>query len=942
MIQVLFFLRFRSQLKLAKEDELSAVEKPLIKAFEAAEGKTSDRGKLVVASFDEKNLGVWLNVITALETGYNLLKKNCPMPSGDFVFVIGKDIPDGEMDAVCRRLASLHAGSGIWCAPEIRKSINLYCSFENRDFAVKAGSNGFYTQIKRIENIPRNIRRPAAIFPLSEKIVSAIKREPRRNILFSGPEFIGKREGVYRFCASMKNIQPLTLRFRPNANVGAFADMLNPRVYAFLNTEQKDQKKFDVLEGLKTLIFRDRLREEYSLSLINNIKRFLYLLFDLYIAESKLKEAVPVLVLDNIQYADAESENIFLDVYKTFKYELVIYGTILDNTEGKSDFEESWESGEKEGVLRVFQKNIFLRPETRLPLVDIKEMSGDLWEMAYAFALLGKYFPGYMIPRLFEENGKNPALLIRVFALLSHIGAVDFIEDPTPRISNFIASAEKIIGNRKQLVFDFVKTCLFSALSQGKLSPCFNLVETLADFNETVSDALIWRALHMDILNGTCGKINKILADNRLTSLIGAERGFSVRYLFNAFDALMYRDQETIQKTFAAKEPQTASTLFQVQMLINRASWHLCSREDALAFEKLKDALHLNGEEQPPAKIYRLIALVKLLQNKTSESAEYITLAVKHAEKRQTFDELGIASYYEANIQYLTGNLSKAERVAHTAEHNAVITGCHNWAARARLLRGKLRFEFGFYQDALRLFEKTLENLMDPITDEVKNTLNAWIFRAKFFLEFSSGENSSTERLIAKFSPSLSQNSPLYPCLDMALFKIEASYLLGDYKNALKYAENLLQTVDESVPEQNSLWIERPDWRSGFAQGELLNIPEKIFWTRQASAYRSLALCSLGQKEGPDAKNGLQWLSSNKIPAGTDPNDAFYFYALYQITKESGAASLTDITTIAGIAFRRLQQRSLKIDAPDARKAFLTRPYWNNALMAAVKEHKLI
>jgi hypothetical protein len=932
VIQILLFLRFRTQLKRSRDERFLDMETALFKAFETAGGAVTDKERVIEASFDEKSLGLWINIIGALESGYNLLKKNAPAILGSYVFVIGKDILEEEFETVCRKLASMHSASGMWCTAEMSRSARFYCSFENRDFAIKAGSNGFYEQIKHIENVPRTIRRSASVFPLSDQIVQTIRQYPHRNIIFSGPEFAGKREGVHRFCASLKNTPPLILSFRSNANIGAFADILSPKIHHFLSGSS-DRKKLELADNLRALIFRERLRDEYTSALINTIKRFFRILLELYIAEAKARESFAALILENLQCLDPFVERIFMDIYPLFKYEIIIYGTL--------SLKKNDEIPQNRHILSIFQKNIILNQDAGRQSSDVKEMPSDLLEMAYAFALLRNYFPGYMFPHLFEESGKNPALLIRVFVLLTQSGIVDFIDDPVPRIPNFVELAEKTLGNRKQLVYDFVKTCLFSAVGRGSLSPCFNLIETLAGFNETVSDALIWNALHIDVLNGTCEKINKIIAENRLIALVGAQRGSVIRYLFHTFSALVHGNEELIQKAFTIKEPQTASSLFQAQTLINRACYHLALREDVPAFEKLKETMRLNQEQQQanPAKVFRLIALVKLLRGKLTDAADYLAIAVDYAEKQKAVDELAISAYYEANIQYLLGNLSKAERFAHNAEHNAIISGCHSWADRARFLRGKLRFEFGFYQDALHIFERTRENLTEPVADMVKNTLNAWIFRAGFFSKIAESDSADQSALNTSFHTNFSPDS----CLDMLLFKIEAAYLSEDYKATLRLSETLLKNIDEHAPDNDFLWTERPDWRSGFAQGELLNMKESVFWKRQALVFHSLALCKLTDDpaEKKRALDELDWLSVNKVLSNTDTNDAFYFYALSVLTKESGA-SLIDTNTVAGIAYKRLQERSLKIDAPEARKAFLSRPYWNNALIADAKEYKLI
>ncbi|MDR2783977.1 MAG: hypothetical protein LBB48_09120, partial [Treponema sp.] len=892
------------------------------------------------ASFDERSLGIWLTIISVLETGRDLLKKHCPLPAGTYAFVICKDVPVFEMESVCRTLASRHEGSGIWCDLEMKKTLGSYCVFENDQFAVRAGSTGAYVQIKCVEVISRSVRRSASAFPLSDKIVRLIKQEAGKNIVFSGPDFIGKREGVYRFCSLENAAPPLILRFRRNAainggvDIAAFADVINPKIYTFLTAGDDApagdwQKRIELLDSLKKLIFRERLRAECPSALAGTIKRFFRLLVDMYVAKAKKKKARPVIVLENLHNADVLSRDIFLDVYSEVKFSVTVYGTCTEKKD-KSLFLNRWEA--------VFSKNIVLGYNTDAPLINLHEMSGDLWELAYTFNLLCNFFPGHQFLRLFEETGKNPSILVRIFARLARIGVIDSVDDPIPRIPNFTILAERFLGDRKAVIYDFVKTCLLQAVSHGKISACFNLIEALAGLRAEISDALLWSALCSDIFNGTTAKIHLSITQNRFDGIVGKERGPAARHLFLTLNALIHGDKKDVQEAFAADAPDTTSVLYQMEILINRACYYVGSIQQTQAFESLKRVLRINHDQRKtsPAKVFRLIALGKLQAGMRSEAVEYITIAIEHAEKQEAIDELAICSYYAANIHYLAGDLPKAERLVRDAEHNAVVAGCGTWTDRARFLRGRLRFEFGFYQDALYVFEKTFENLSEPVTDAIKNTMNAWIFRAKFFSNLTAAESNALPDAGGGSEGGGGADSSN---LDFLLFKAEASYLSGGYKKALELSE----TITRYIPTEKFLWTERPDWSSGFAQAELLNMSDRNFWGRKASIFHSLALSKLSENadDKKQAVKDIDWLTLGEVPPGTDTCDFFYFYALYHVLREAGA-SLVDINTVVSTAFRRLLQRSLKIDDTEARRGFLNRPYWNSDLVHTAKEYMLV
>ena len=57
--------------------------------------------------------------------------------------------------------------------------------------------------------------------------------------------------------------------------------------------------------------------------------------------------------------------------------------------------------------------------------------------------------------------------------------------------------------------------------------------------------------------------------------------------------------------------------------------------------------------------------------------------------------------------------------------------------------------------------------------------------------------------------------------------------------------------------------------------------------------------------------------------------------------QESGA-SVLDLGTAASIANQRLQRRASRIDHFETKRMYLDAHYWNSALSAAAREHKLI
>jgi tetratricopeptide (TPR) repeat protein len=324
------------------------------------------------------------------------------------------------------------------------------------------------------------------------------------------------------------------------------------------------------------------------------------------------------------------------------------------------------------------------------------------------------------------------------------------------------------------------------------------------------------------------------------------------------------------------------------------------------------------------ARIYRLFSLVNFTNRQLSDAIDYFTFAVENAEKTGNTTELALIGYYSAVAHFIFGNISKAERLARQAEEAALAAAWPDWADRCWFLRGRFHFEVGRYQEALDIFKSMETDYYGSAPKGFSQTIAAWVYRSNVYLH----NTRSGEKI-----------SEAGECYDMRLFELEEAYFSGDYRKTLELAMG----QGNIVTKDRFLLIEQPDWRSGFAQCELLLFPLKDIWNRMFLTYRALALCHLAngkQGEKEEAIREMRRIMRDELP-DTDPNDTFYFYSYYQVLKRSGAAEV-DMNTAISLAFKRLQRRASRIDDNQTKRSFLSFHYWNGALEAAAKEHKLI
>jgi tetratricopeptide (TPR) repeat protein len=916
MIQVMFFLRFRAQLRRIRAELVASLEKAVAGAWEAAGGKVQQERRLFMASFDGDTLGFWLDMLFVIKTTLENLEGVSAELQG-YSCVFDRDVPDDNRDRLCRALSFESGKTGIWCSPEIRQFLSPYVHFAPPLSAAshrRSRGNPFIEDYAQIVNI-KPLTGPEAGSFFQTKIERAINRGARQNAVLLGPEFMGKRDGLYRYCAGLlKDIPPLVIRFGSGERgLSCFGDAFTPPIRSFI-APHIQAEVLGELDAIETLLFRERLRNELSKYILQRGRYFFQLLLKSYTAVVRNRSYSPILILENIHRADDVVLRVFIDSYTVLLPEIkpvLIFATCTGE-----DRLKAWK-----GIFPRIIKFSAGDVPSRFP----PEMPPDLWEFAYAVYLLRMFFPGILIPRLFEEEGKNPPMVAQVFAMFSRLGVFDRPEDPVPQLPLFEIQAEERLGKeRKDRVQALVRRRLLDWVYQGKLRPCFNLLRILSKLGEEGGDELILKTICGDIINGTYEDIERTIAEGNFIRVVGAVRSPALFHIFKTLKALHYGDEGEIKKAFQDQAPEGFSLLhYHIEILLNRTAYYLGINDTKMAMETVKKAMLLSQEgNENSSRAYRLFSLVNLIKGQTGETLEYISFSIENAEKTEQFDELAVAAYYAAGIQFLFGNLSKAQRLAQQAEETASSCGQGGWADRALFLRGKLYFETGRYQDALDIFH-FLERYPAGISSRGKQgVLSSWIYRTLVYLG-----RSGTEK------PAVLEG-------DIVLFELEAAYLAGDYQRILELSRGLSPVS----PEMNFLYTEQPDWRSGFTQCEALVVPLGEMWNHIVLTYQSLAAGRLGSAspEGyRQAIQGMQRLTRNELRSDMDPFDAFYFYALYQVLHDAGADQI-DMNTAVSMAFKRLQRRASRIDDPETRRDFLNLNYWNRALGLVAKEYKLI
>ncbi|GHT77648.1 hypothetical protein FACS1894130_02660 [Spirochaetia bacterium] len=940
MVQMLFSLQYQAQLRRTRPELYRFIETSIIETITESGGILVQERRCISASFDEKAIGFWLDMLTVLERILQILEDASSELYG-YACLMGMDLAENGLTVV-RALPSTGTGSegtGIWCDYPVQRALSPYAVFEQ--------------DLPETKNIPlgaeygrlKNFKAPAAVedgkcFPFRNKIVRLLKEGSPKNAVLVGKRFIGKRDGLRCFGYSLlKGIPPLVVTFGAGgAGVGCFIDILSPEIRALI-TPYTENNNIEELDALEAVIFRERFRTQHSPYLLQKVRRFLQLVFDAYGRAARKQNVKPLIILENINEADFGAVQLFAFMYQKALW--LVFGTCSDNADFKAPvtvlpggapiLAGTPESTAMEVWSRVFSRVIQVSTgDHASPLAP--DLSKDLWEVAYALSLFRRYFPGALFLPLFKEAGVNPRMIERAIDIFARQGIIDFKGDPQPRIPDFIAQAERILGERKKPIRRMVWTRIITWVNSQKFRPCFNLLNALTDLGGEGSDSLMLDSLIGDLVNNTYRGIEEAIENGRFAVVTGETRLPLLLYIFNTFKALSHQGEAEIRQAFRNPAPE-AETIpaYKAQIFANLAGYHFGMQDIAAASEVVKEAMLLSQNQREGrglAQAYRLFSLVNISKQRMGDAIDYFTFAIENAERAGYLDELAVTAYYAAGTHYLFGNLSRAERLARQADEAASVIGRVEWADRSRFLLGRLWFETGRYKDAQDIFI-SLMNQEVPGTSEVPGaaaereaTLAAWIYRSDVFLQASRPRR------------------PANMNYDAQLFEIEAAYLTGDYRLTVSLADSL----SAALPEGRFRFIEQPDWWSGFAQCELLLFHPREFLTRLLSTYRALALCRLSQFNDAVREQALdsmrQVIRDEALPQ-TDPNDAFYYYSHYCVLQGTGAVEV-DMNTAVSMAFKRLQIRASRIDDIETKRAYQSMNHWNGALWQAAKLHKLV
>jgi len=912
MTNLFFFLKFKSQLRRTRPDVVRQVDESLARAIIDAGGKITGDRFIISAVFNEDTIAFWLDMYILIEN----LKKNVeasPEFFGYSLVISGKQ-PDSP-ELLTRFLAS---HSGVFVDDKAAKRLLPYAVLEkpsewlNNMKKRKYGCGSYYRikELKTFKQIAGND------LEMQESVFKVFKHENKKNTLVLGPSYLQMRGALTRYCDNFNDDFPSLKVCFESIGLGSIVDIWSLSIRSLAGGQQTEE-----IDNLWEFLFCERIRDEVSEYVVRCVRKFLMLVFEFYLDNAKKKNQIPVLTLENVHLAENNALVLLLDtlaeVNQKYNNKLLIVGTGEDSM--SSDRMAQWEN--------VFG-NIRKVDDIKVDTLYYPKLSTDLWEIIYAISLFSRYYSPELFQRLFEEDGKNPAMITRAFSILYSLGIIDSLREPRLVKIHFYEYACKCLAEKADRVKEMVRGRLLDWAVRRNINPCFRLLTIIAglDGAKQIDDLLLLKSFSSDIVNKTTTAIESAMSNGQFEELV-TTKASAIRHIFKTSKALLSGFESDIEKAFIETQLNNLTSdcdsfpILKAQMLVNLCGYYLGRHEEREAAEKAKEAILLGQSKNsfclPQA--YRLFSLVCLSKQQVNETIEYLSFALTNAERNGNNHELAISAYYAAAAQFLYGDVYNAANLARKSIEQSLSAGHPDWADRSRFLEGRLELELGHYSEALEIFEGLRKEPYGSMTCEKENLLAAWTYRSKIYF----------------LDPDTPKPEPAN--YDADLFEIEAAYLSGDFKKALE----LSSVLKNPFADEKFLYTEQADWRSGFSQCEHLYFTNGEIQNRMISMFHSLALSRISAQGSEEAIVGIQQILRDERLCEMDPMDAIYFYAKYRILERTNASQV-DMSTAVSMAFKRLQRRAGRIEDIETRRQYLNGPRWNRELSMAAKEFKLI
>ncbi|MDR1047383.1 MAG: hypothetical protein LBL64_06385 [Treponema sp.] len=335
MIQLHFFLRYRSQLSRIRPELVTHLEEIASGAARSAGGKAKKGRRLLSAQFNEDSIAFWLDMLICLKTIDAEMKEGERELYG-WSLCLMRDETGRPPEEICRILSG--SRGGIFCDPGARKALDAYLVFD----ADASSLTGFY-RLTSFRDFPLPNEKE---FPLRRKLTTFLEKT-QENVLFLGPARSGKRDALRYFVKKILEAydhapSPPVIRFG-SGGISCLADPwtgdLRDALLKIVPSEQISE--LDLLSGA---ISRERLRNEVSQNLDRKARYFFSVFLENYLDAMKNLKVPAFLILENLHLAPEPALRIIFEVWAQFegRKDLRVYGILSVEKAARIENEEQW------------------------------------------------------------------------------------------------------------------------------------------------------------------------------------------------------------------------------------------------------------------------------------------------------------------------------------------------------------------------------------------------------------------------------------------------------------------------------------------------------------------------------------------------------------------------------------------------------------------------
>lgn len=356
--------------------------------------------------------------------------------------------------------------------------------------------------------------------------------------------------------------------------------------------------------------------------------------------------------------------------------------------------------------------------------------------------------------------------------------------------------------------------------------------------------------------------------------------------------------------------------------------WRSRASGDA-ALSKVKSSLLQVQELQFPeleSRAMILLGKVMLTSGKLTDAAEYFRQG-----RQKTFatDLASVAcesTALTAVTYFLTGDYSLAASHAQASEQKASSTGRRRWQRYAMMLRGRIEFELGRYNQAQKIFEQLLAFEQLYFNEERHNFFKPWLARAMMYQGYVDKAGFILES-IPETAESL-------------FFQAECELLNRDLDAAYSFVRKALEQLRDEPQEiipiyQLPLNGFEPYENLGLKIPGIYNVLRQLLYSLEG-----FLLHEMGRTE--DSEMAFQKLFEQERNTRQDPYRHLYYYFRTITLPADNEKEELNMSTYLSKGFQSLQKISGRISDPSDRRSYTTMNYWNSRLYNLSKRYKLV